>query len=81
MTQSTLKKHIYKALDNTKDDEILQAVYTILKRTVMEQEVTNLTTSQKKDLDQRLTEHKNGKLKYYTLEEVKKATLKALKNR
>lgn len=81
MTQSTLKKRIFQALDNTKDDEILQAVYTILKRTVIEQEATSLTTAQKKDLDQRLAEHKSGTLKYYTLEEVKKATLKSLKNK
>ena len=40
-----------------------------------------LTTTQKKDLAQRLAEHKNGKFKYYTLEEVKKLTLKALKTK
>jgi putative addiction module component (TIGR02574 family) len=79
MTQATLKKRIQQALDNTKDDELLQAVYTILKRTVIEQEITSLTATQKKELDQRLAEHKSGKLKYYTLEEVKKTTLKALK--
>lgn len=79
MTQSTLKKRIHQVLDNIKDDEILQAVYTILKRTAIEQDATHLTAGQKKELDQRLADHRSGKLKYYTIEEVKKATLKALK--
>jgi len=45
MTQSILKKRIHQALDNTKDDEILLAVYTILKRTVIEQEATPVRRS------------------------------------
>ena len=36
MKTSTLKKEIYQAIDNTKDNEILEAVYTILKRTAIE---------------------------------------------
>ena len=80
MKTSTLKKEIYQAIDNTKDNEILEAVYTILKRTVVdEEEATELTTAQKKELDKRLADHKAGKLKYYTIDEVKKAVFKAIK--
>ena len=50
MTPSTLKKRIHQALDNTSDNEILQVVYTILTRTIIEQDVTtSLTAAQKKD--------------------------------
>ena len=80
MKISTLKKEIYQAIDNTKDNEILEAVYTILKRTVVEEEeTTELTAEQKKDLDKRLADHKAGKLKYYTIDEVRKAVFKAIK--
>jgi putative addiction module component (TIGR02574 family) len=80
MKTSALKKEIYQAIDNIKDNEILEAVYTILKRTVVyEEEATELTTAQKKELDKRLADHKAGKLKYYTIDEVKKAVFKAVK--
>ena len=80
MKTSTLKKEIYHAIDHTKDNEILEAVYTILRRTVLEEEEsTELTVAQKKDLDKRLVDHKAGKLKYYTLDEVRKAVFKAIK--
>lgn len=80
MKTSTLKKEIYQAIDNTKDNEILEAVYTILKRTVVdEEEASELTTAQKKELDKRLADHKAGKLKYYTIDEVKKVVFKAIK--
>lgn len=80
MKTSTLKKEIYHAIDNTKDNEILEAVYTILKRTIVEEEeATELTAAQKKDLDKRLADHKAGKLKYYTIDEVRKSVFKAIK--
>ena len=79
MKTANLKKEIYQAIDNTKDNEILEAVYTILKRTVIEEEPTELTAPQKKDLDKRLDNHKSGKLKYYTIDEVRKAVVKAVK--
>ena len=79
MTTTALKKEIYNAIDNTKDNEILEAVYTILKRTVIEDEPIDLSASQKKELDKRLTDHKSGRLKYFTIDEVKKAVSKAVK--
>ena len=79
MKTAALKKEIYHAIDHTKDNEILEAVYTILKRTVIEEGATELSATQKKDLDKRLAEHKAGKLKYYTIDEVRKSVLKAIK--
>ena len=48
-------------------------MYTILKRTIIGKEVIELIASQKKELDKRLADHKAGKLKYYTIDEVRKA--------
>ena len=80
MKTAPLKKEIYHAIDNTKDTEILEAVYTILRRTMVEEEEpTELTATQKKELDKRLADHKAGKLKYYTIDEVRKAVFKAIK--
>ena len=80
MKTAPLKKEIYHAIDNTKDNEILEAVYTILRRTMVEEEEpTELTATQKKELDKRLADHKAGKLKYYTIDEVRKAVFKAIK--
>ena len=78
MTTKALKREIYHAIDNTKDNEILEVVYTLLRRSI-EEESTELTSKQKKELDKRLAEHKAGKLKYYTIEEVRKAVSKAFK--
>jgi putative addiction module component (TIGR02574 family) len=77
MTTTTLKTGIRKAVENVNDSDILKAVYTILQKNA-EEEAYILTTEQKRELDKRLAEHKAGKLKYYTLSQVKKATLKAL---
>lgn len=81
MKTSILKKEIYQAVDHTKDNEILEVVYKILKRTAIDDIETdgNLTVTQKKELDKRLAEHKAGKLKYYSIDEVKKAVFKAIK--
>ena len=78
MTTKALKREIYHAIDNTKDNEILEVVYTLLRRSI-EEESTELTSKQKKELDKRLADHKAGKLKYYTIEEVRKAVSKAFK--
>lgn len=80
MKTSTLKKEIHQAIDDTKDNEILSAVYTILKKASIDDEsFAPLTTTQKKDLDKRLADHKAGKLKYYTIDEVRASVLSALK--
>ena len=80
MKTSILKKEIHQAIDDTKDNEILFAVYTILKKaSSTEEELASLTSAQKKDLDKRLADHKAGKLKYYTIEQVRSSVLSALK--
>jgi putative addiction module component (TIGR02574 family) len=80
MKTSILKKEIHQAIDDTKDNEILSAVYTILKKaSSTEEELVPLTSAQKKDLDKRLADHKAGKLKYYTIEQVRSSVLSALK--
>ena len=77
MTTTTLKKGIHKAVDHVNDSEILQAVYTILKKNT-EEESYELTPAQKRELDKRLAAHRAGKLKYYTFDQVKKEAHKAL---
>lgn len=80
MKTSILKKEIHQAIDDTKDNEILFAVYTILKKaSSTEEELASLTSAQKKDLDKRLADHKAGKLKYCTIEQVRSSVLSALK--
>lgn len=77
MKSEKLKKEIHQAIDVVNDNEILQVVYTILKK--CSEEDIELTEVQKKELDKRLADHKKGKLKYYTIEEVKRSVKKALK--
>jgi len=77
MTTTTLKKGIHKAVDHVNDSDILKAVYTILQKNTEEEEYA-LTPAQKRELDKRLAEHRAGKLKYYTFDQVKKAARKAL---
>lgn len=77
MTTTTLKKDIHKAVDHVNDSDILKAVYTILQKNVEEEEYA-LTPVQKRELDKRLVEHKSGKLKYYTFDQVKKIARKAI---
>jgi hypothetical protein len=78
MKAETLKKEIYKAIEVTKDNDILNAVYTILKKTAHAPEIQGLTVEQKKDLKNRLAAHKAGNLKYYTLQDVKKLVKSSL---
>lgn len=74
MKSERLKKELHHAIDVVNDNDILYAVYTILKKNTDE-----LSDEQKKELDKRLDQHKKGKVKYYTLAEVKKSVKKALK--
>ncbi len=70
---------MYQAIESINDNQILETVHTILKSTIVENEtISSLTNAQKKEIDLRLAKHKAGKLKYYTLDEVKKAVAKSL---
>ena len=71
MGTKTLKRELHKTIDTITDNAVLEAVYTLLKQNTEEE--YNLTAAQKRELDQRLEAHKAGKLKYYTIDEVRKA--------
>ncbi|MBK6834956.1 MAG: addiction module protein [Bacteroidetes bacterium] len=80
MKTSTLKKEIHLAIDHTKDNEILEAVYTILRKSAKdEEEQITLSAEDIKELDRRWDSYKNGKSKTYTLEEAKKEIRKKIK--
>lgn len=70
------KIQLAQKLFDTEDERVLKAVQSILNP---EEETIDLTAAQKKDLDKRLADHKAGKLKYYTISEVRKAVLQAIK--
>ena len=69
MTTTTLRKKVHQYVDDI-DNDLLEAVYNILKiykHDVGEQSL--LTKGQKAELDKTLSEHKAGKLKYYSIEQ------------
>ncbi len=76
MTVAQNKIQLAQKLFQTKDKRILKAIESILNP---EEEHVELSAAQKKDLDKRLADHKAGKLKYYTIDEVRKAVVKAIK--
>jgi putative addiction module component (TIGR02574 family) len=76
MTVAQNKIQLAQKLFQTKDKRILKAIESILDP---EEEYFELSPAQKRDLDKRLADHKAGKLSYYTIEEVRKAALKAIK--
>lgn len=76
MTLAQNKIQLAQKLLQTKDKRILKAIESILDP---EEEHIALSPAQKKDLDKRLADHKSGKLKYYTIAEVRKTVLKAIK--
>ena len=71
MTTTTLKKHLHKAIDIIKDEDFLQAVYTIVNEKTHEYE-PRLSPEQWAEIDHRVKLHKAGKSKSYSLEEVAK---------
>lgn len=76
MTVAQNKIQLAQKLFQTKDKRILKAIESILDP---EEEYFELSPAQKRDLDKRLADHKAGKLSYYTIEDVRKAALKAIK--
>ena len=71
MTTTTLRKKVHQYIDDI-DNDLLEAVYNILKiykHDVGEQSL--LTKGQKAELDKTLSEHKAGKLKYYSIEQAR----------
>lgn len=82
MKTSTLKKEIHLAIDHTKDNEILEAVYTILRKATKDEEDEQITLSAEdvKELDRRWNNYKSGKSKTHTLEDTKKEIRKKMKS-
>ena len=70
------KIELAQKLLQTENKHILKTIDLLLNQ---EDEIVELTAAQKKDLDKRLADHKAGKLKYYTLDEVRKSVFKAIK--
>ena len=71
MTQTALKKKLHKAIDDTDDSNLLEAIYTILDRT------NNSYSFELSDEDLRIIEERSalyeaGKLKTYTIKEARK---------
>jgi hypothetical protein len=75
MTTNILKNEISKALNGINDKSFLEAIYTII-NTRLENYDYELTEADKKVLDDRKMEYKNGKVKTYTVNEVRKKVLK-----
>jgi putative addiction module component (TIGR02574 family) len=76
MTVAQTKIQLAQKLLQTEDKHILKAVESILNPV---EEHIELSSEQKKDLDKRLADHKAGKLKYFTIDEVRSAVNKAIK--
>lgn len=77
MTQTALKKELHKAIDNIDDDNLLEAIYTILNSRA------NAHSFELSDEDLRIVEERRvlyeaGKLKTTTLAEFKKKVKKKL---
>ncbi|HYG52841.1 MAG TPA: addiction module protein [Flavobacteriales bacterium] len=80
MTTTALKKKIARQLDRA-DDKLVQLVSALIDKYEESSKGESLMTpAQKKEVDRRLKLHKEGKLKYYTFEEVKKSILSRKKS-
>lgn len=75
MTAATLRKKVHQYVDDM-DENVLDVVYRMLKLYKEEESASVMTKEQKIELDRTLTEHKAGKLKYYTLNEAKRVLYK-----
>lgn len=73
MTATVLKTNIMKQINSVQDEVILRSIYAMLKEVLNDTDVEKslLTNEQKNELNKTLTEHKSGKLKYYTVEQAK----------
>jgi hypothetical protein len=76
MTTVAIKKELNKAINDISDPDFLSALQTIVNNKRDEEEIRELSTLQKKNLDNRKKRHKNGLSKSYTLTEVRKSLFK-----
>lgn len=77
MTNATLKKEIHKVIDNIDDNQVLEAVFTLL-NVSRPQSDYELSENDIKIIEERRSNYKKGKTKTYTVSEVKKKILKNL---
>lgn len=80
MTATAIRKKAHQYLD-TVDDAMLKSVYALLKEYRKNQGETLLTEEQKAELDRRIEDHKSGKSKSYSWEEVKAKITSKLKKK
>jgi hypothetical protein len=78
MTATTLKKVLHKAIDNTEDTILLEAVYAILNRNPAMYEY-ELSTEQLSVVEERRKLYKKGKLKSVSMSDIKKKALQRIK--
>ncbi len=78
MTLAQSKLNLVQKVLQTEDKRILKAIKLIFDKEEGDNDF-ELSPAQKKELDKRLADHKNGKLKYYTIDEVKKVVFKTAK--
>ena len=69
MTTTTLKSELHKAIDNIDDAVFLQAVFTIINEKKVQ---FDLNTEEWKELERVQKDHKSGKSKNHSWDEVKK---------
>jgi hypothetical protein len=79
MTSSALKTNIKKQLNSVENETILRSIYAMLKEVLQDDDRSMLTKEQKSELDKTLSEHKSGKLKYYTVDQAKSLIYKKAK--
>ncbi len=78
MTLAQSKINLVQKVLQTEDKRILKAIKLMFDKEEGDNDF-ELSPDQKKELDKRLTDHKNGKLRYYTIDEVKKVVFKTAK--
>jgi len=78
MTQAALKKQLHKTIDKIDDNNILEAVYTILS-SKNSSAIYEVSDEDMNIIEERRALYEAGKLKVYTAKEVKKKLLKGLK--
>ncbi len=78
MKAMAIKKEMHHAIDVIDDKEFLKAVYLILNEKSKEYEY-ELSSEEKRELDQLKKLHKSGKSKSYSVAEVRKEAYSKLK--
>ena len=70
MTRTTLKKNIHKAIDNINDDDVLQAVYTLLNKVSVDD--FEWTDEDIRIVEERRASYLSGKDKGMSINEAKR---------